>query len=218
MKKTLSAIIFFSITCSAVHAQKNTLLAQGSTTFLSAKNNTSSGSYNYYSRSTQFSIEPLIGYQFSNNWTIGAAANFTSAKDQNGDDIQVISKTTGHNFVAGPFIRYTKSISDFFKIYGQLEAEFGSYKSTSVSNGIPSPITLTNKGSVGQVNLFPAVCLNIKNNFGLNFNFGGLSYSYNTPKNTDNSNYNKTTVVEFNFGKLINVGISKNFGGGEIKK
>ncbi len=62
------------------------------------------------------------------------------------------------------------------------------------------------KSSGMYAKLFPAVFINVKDGFGLNFDFGGLSYGSLKPKDGDSRNN-----FGLNFGKTINIGISKNF-------
>ncbi len=55
----------------------------------------------------------------------------------------------------------------------------------------------------------PAIGVNVKNGFMLNFAFGGLSYS--TTKYEDASS--TSSILDFTFGKQMSIGISKNIGG-----
>ncbi|MOA63696.1 hypothetical protein D3C78_1895110 [compost metagenome] len=55
--------------------------------------------------------------------------------------------------------------------------------------------------------LTPALFINMKRGFGLNFSIGGINYD-----NLDGKNDPKQDHFGFNFGKTLNIGISKNFG------
>jgi hypothetical protein len=59
--------------------------------------------------------------------------------------------------------------------------------------------------------LFPAVFIDIKNGFGLNFDFGGIEYQSTTQSDLIPKDH--TNIFAFTFGQGIIVGISKNFGG-----
>ncbi|RYY67834.1 MAG: porin family protein [Chitinophagaceae bacterium] len=187
---TISLLI---ICANAASAQSGTILVGGDVAYSSGKGPGGPGGD---FKSNSLSFNPYIGYQFNNHWTAGVVAGISTAKQEQGPNEQ-----KGSNFSAGPFVRYTKTVSDIFALYGQLEGRFGSGKSKS--NGI----TLS-EGTFNSVNLFPAAFINLKNNFGLNFNFGGISYGSNKPEGGEsNTNFN------LNFGKVANIGISKNFGG-----
>ncbi|RYD79694.1 MAG: porin family protein [Sphingobacteriales bacterium] len=141
-------------------------------------------------------FNPFVGYQFNNNWTAGVAAKINSQKEETslGDE-----KT---NIIGvGPFVRYTHNISNIFSVFGQLEGYY-----VSAKNKLGNSTQAEANGVA--VNLFPAVFINVKNGFGLNFDFGGVTYGSIKPKGGSAEN-----SFAFNFGKNINIGISKNFGG-----
>lgn len=80
-------------------------------------------------------------------------------------------------------------------MYGQLQGVFGTSKSGSVKTGTST-----------EIGLFPAAFINLKNGFGLNFNFGGIGFSSSKPTGGEAS-----TGFDVNFGKTANIGITKNF-------
>ncbi len=145
---------------------------------------------------TSLNFNPFVGYQFNNNWTAGLAFGLASQKQ---DDAGDTYKTTA--LAVGPFVRYTHSISDIFSVFGQFEAQYVNAKSKFNS-------TTVGEGNGFGLNLYPAVFVNVKNGFGLNFDFGGINYASVKPKGGSAEN-----AFQFNFGKTINIGISKNFGG-----
>jgi hypothetical protein len=79
----------------------------------------------------------------------------------------------------------------------------GGYLGGKVSNFPFAP----DKVSGGFVEFFPAVFINIKNNFGLNFNIGGVSYLTSKTKETNEEAHQ----FSFSLGKTASIGISKNF-------
>lgn len=144
---------------------------------------------------TNLEFSPFVGYQFNKNWTAGLALSVASQKiDDFGSTVKVSALTVG------PFLRYTQPLSDIFSVFGQLEAQYATAKSKADGT------TIGEANGFG-LNLYPAVFVNVKNGFGLNFDFGGLTYV--TLKPDGGSAVNN---FRFNFGKTVNIGISKNFG------
>jgi hypothetical protein len=161
-------------------AQKNTLLVYGNLDVLSDKE----GSV----KNSTFSISPGIGYQFTDNWTAGL--NLAAGNTKYG-----VAGVKTSSFGVGPFIRYAYPLSDIFAVYGQFNANVLSGKTAGLkSNGF-------------QGTLFPAIGVNLKNGFALNFNFGSLGFGSNKVKGME-----KTTNFGLSFGSGAGFGISKNFG------
>jgi len=193
MKKVLmSALIVASVF--GAKAQSGTVLVGGDVDFSSSKVKGTDVKNN------SISFNPYVGYQFNNNWTAGITAALNSSKNESG-----INESKNNSYAAGPFLRYTQPLSNIFSVYGQVEGLYGGYKS-KLTNG--NVTTTTAEGNTLGVNLFPAVFINLKNSFGLNFNVGGISYSNNDPKGGPSNN-----TFNVNFGKSVAIGLSKNFGG-----
>jgi hypothetical protein len=200
MKRKCILFGLASVMAFGTYAQKNTLLVGGNVGISSSKNENSQ----FETKNTASTFDPYVGYQFDNHWTAGAVVSVVSNKQTVASSPEQVSKST--NFAAGPFIRYTQKLSDVFLVYGQLQGTFGGYKNTSSLGSVST----TSKGSAFGATLFPAVFINLKNNFGLNFNFGGLAYGSSKP---DGGKANSS--VSFNFGQVANIGISKNFSFGK---
>ena len=198
MKKLLMSASLLAITTIAVNAQTGSILVGGNVDISSSK--VSSTPDDYHQNSISFN--PTIGYQFTNNLTAGVTGILTSNKNSQGN---IAVKNSGFN--AGPFIRYSTPLSNVFSVYGQLQATFGSGKTTNTNN---STTTTSNKVTTSNIGLFPAVFINLKNNFGLNFNIGGISYGSSKP-----SGQNSFNTFNLNFGRTGSIGISKNFGRGK---
>jgi hypothetical protein len=193
MKKVMmSAFILASFF--AAKAQTGSVLVGGDVNFSSSKVQGSDF------KNHSLSLNPYVGYQFNDNWTAGVIASLNSQKQEDG-----ASKNKQSSYGAGPFIRYTQPLSNLFSVYGQLEGLFASYKNKSTIGGVTN---VTTQGTGIGVNLFPAVFLNLKNNFGLNFNIGGITYGVSNPKTGSNTN-----TFNINFGQTASIGVSKNFGG-----
>ena len=71
--------------------------------------------------------------------------------------------------------------------------------------GLP---TTTLKSNGFYAGITPALFINMKNSFGLNFSIGGIQYS---SLKSDTTPSVKSSSFDFNFGKTVNIGISKNF-------
>lgn len=177
------------------NAQKGTVLVGGNIGY-------TSDTYDYQNnkvKSNTFEFAPRAGYQFHDNWTVGAEFKVASSKQEGDAD-----ESKFNNFKAGAFVRYTVPLSETFSVFGDLGAGFQNRKNKTYENG-----TLTSelKADGLYVGLTPALFINMKKGFGLNFSIGGLGYetlSYDNNGVDINSFY-------FNFGKTVNIGISKNF-------
>lgn len=134
------------------------------------------------STTNSYTFAPGVGYQWNDNWTGGINLNLNGAKDS--------GKTS--NVSVGPFIRYTQPLAGIFAIYGQFNAN---YLSGTGYNGF-------------QGTLFPAIGVNLKNSFALNFTFGSLSF---TSQKFDGIS-GTSTAFHLGFGSGAGFGISKNFG------
>lgn len=164
------------------HAQKNTLLVYGDLGINSAKSATDV-------KTTSFKLTPGVGYQFNDNWTAGVNLRTENWKQGN-------PSVKSNAFGAGPFVRYAYPLSDVFAVYGQFNANVVSGKIAGVkSNGF-------------QGELFPAIGVNMKNGFALNFNFGSLALNTSKVKGASSG----SSHFGLQFGSGAGVGISKNFG------
>ncbi len=193
MKKLLlSGLVMLGLAVGA-KAQKGTTLLYGNFDFQARKD---------YS---QIGLNPGVGFGLNDNWTVGANLGMYAGKGQY------------PGFQAGPFVRYTKKLSDVFSVYGQLNAGYsnvaGTFKSggASISNfgGNPAVNSFSQgKGNAFGANITPAVFINVKNGFGINVNFGGIGFENYKPNGGSSSNNFGIT-----FGQGMGLGISKTFGG-----
>lgn len=200
MKKLiLSAAILGSAI--AVHAQAGSVLVYGNIGIHSEKDPADNKVFN-------FNINPGVGYQFDNHWTVGLTGGFGTMRDKSND---TGAKWTYENdYSIAPFVRYTQPLGRIFAVYGQLEA---GYKGSTVGvEDAPSDANIHANGFYAQ--LTPAIGVNVWKGFGLNFGFGGLGVESMKVKDAKKAN----TVVDFNFGQQFNIGISKNFGGTHYHK
>lgn len=134
-------------------------------------------------RNESFNFSPTFGYQLNENWTTGINATIGSVK---------MEDTKSNNQKIGGFIRYAKPLGETFAIYADLGT---GYQQNSINDA---------KGI--YVYVAPALFINMKDGFGLNFSIGGINYD-----NIDGKNDPRQEKFGFNFGKTVNIGISKNF-------
>jgi hypothetical protein len=191
MKKIiLSSIVLLFIT--NLLAQKNTLLVYGNIGYENKKEGFSDTKAN-------FSFAPGIGYQFHKKWTTGIRFQLASSKQIRTNPGEENSFTY-REFGLGPFLRYTKILNNTFSIFGQIEGGFGAAKDKY--NG-----TITDEYRGFQSNIFPAIAINVHKGLALNFDIGGIAYNWSKYKD----GYALQKTVALNFGKTVNIGISKNF-------
>lgn len=158
-------------------AQKNSILLGGNVGFSSEKIGES--------KVENFEFSPKVGYQFADQWTAGVEGSIMNVKTTGAD--------TAEKYKIGGFVRYTVPLSDVFSIFGDLGAGYQSVNAND-AKGIYASLT-------------PALFINMKKGFGLNFSIGGINYD-----NLDGKNDPRQERLGFNFGKTLNIGISKNFG------
>ncbi|MFC6096507.1 outer membrane beta-barrel protein [Flavobacterium qiangtangense] len=191
MKKTflVATLAFFGM----ANAQKGTLLVGGNIGLSSEKTEFAGGSE---TKSNSFEFSPTVGYQFTDNWTAGLNASIGNGKSETTGSPE--SKT--NEFKVGPFVRYAQSLGGAFAVYGDFGLGYQKLKSESGS--------VTTSDAKGMyVGFTPALFINFKNSFGLNFSIGGVGYSSLKDSDADIKQNN----FDFNFGKTVNIGISKNF-------
>src|ERR1700754_3246555 len=155
MRKTILLVLTIIITHSFVSAQKNTWLLYGNLSVISAKTS-------YGQKQTQFLFTPGIGYQFTNHWTVGVAPSIGTYKYNNGSSDQ---SNHSNDIKLGPFIRYTKELSDLISVYAQFGASYLFGKDVSFGNP-------DSKYSGFETSLYPAVLINLKKGLALNFSLG----------------------------------------------
>lgn len=184
MKKILLSAVVVAAMCLGAQAQKNTVLVYGNVDYTSTKIGDA--------KSNSFTFNPAVGYQFTDHVTAGIALGLGTSKQSND------AKT--NTYSAGPFIRYAQSLSNIFAVFGQFGANYENGK------------TKFDGATTGKYNGFgaefhPAIGVNLKNSFALNFAFGGISYNSKNYKGISD----KSNTFDVNFGQGATFGISKNF-------
>ncbi|MFC0781104.1 outer membrane beta-barrel protein [Flavobacterium sp. HJSW_4] len=192
MKKML--VVAALAICSFANAQKGTVLVGGNISYSSETRDFG----NAERKSNEFAFSPKVGYQFHDNWTVGGELSIASSKDDQG-----VNEYKTNNFKAGAFVRYTRPLSQTFAVFADMGAGFQNQTDKSYVGANYAKA----KGDGMYIGVTPALFINMKNSFGLNFSIGGLGYetlSYDNNGPDVNNFY-------FNFGKTLNIGISKNF-------
>ncbi|WP_163397994.1 outer membrane beta-barrel protein [Flavobacterium fluviatile] len=182
--------------CSFANAQKGTILVGGNISYESEK-------YEYQfgeEKTNEFSFSPRVGYQFNDNWTVGGEFTVGSSKEDFGGG----DETKFNNFKLGAFLRYTVPLNQTFSAFADFGLGFQNQKEKEYNNG---NLTSKYKADGMYVGVTPALFINMKKGFGLNFNIGGLGYETLSYDN-NGPDYSR---FYFNFGQTINIGVSKNF-------
>jgi len=211
MKKVI--LIFAFAVFGIANAQKGTILVAGNLSYKSTNNPVDADYYLLVpgdNKSSSFEFSPKVGYQFTNNLTVGIESSIgsekrsdfvTSYSQNNIFFSQVDIKKTSLNL--GAFLRYSKSLGGIFSSYADLSAGIISGKVTKTLYGMPGD----NKYHGLYAGITPAFAIDLKKALCINFSFGGLKYS------SVESDFfgSKTATFDFDLGKQINIGISKNF-------
>lgn len=192
MKKLILSALIMGSAAMAANAQANSVLVYGNIGYHSNKDAMDNKTRN-------FNINPGIGYQFDNHWTLGIQGSFgtdrtlaATAKDW----------TYNNTYGIGGFVRYTYPVGKIFAFYSQLEAGYiGQSAGVSGVAGVGG-----NEGGF-RASLTPAVAVYVFDGFALNFAYGGLQYT----TIADNQSF------DFTWGTQMNVGISKNIFCGKHK-
>lgn len=190
------------------NAQKGSILVSGSVNYSNSKNSNNLNDSN--SKNYAFGFSPKIGYQFADNWTVGMKSQIIMSKnDVFEESTNETSYSKSNNYYIAPFVRYTKKMSDLFSVFGDLDAgfNFGEYTYSQSNNSITS----FGKQNGFEANFTPAIYLNLKNNFGLNFGIGGVSFTSITGEYNGSEFESKSNSFNLNFGQSFSVGIQKNF-------
>lgn len=198
MKKLLLTGLVMLGLAAGVSAQKGTTLLYGNFDMATMKD---------YS---QVGFNPGIGFGFGQNWTVGANLGVYAAKNEH------------PGFQAGPFLRYTKKLSEVFSLIGQVNVGYSNVG--GVFAGVSADAKSATSGLFGNLpsvegtgfgnytaigaNVTPMIFINVKNGFGVNINFGGIGYENGKYKGEDGQG-----VFGVTFGRGAGLGISKTFGG-----
>ncbi|MEG0917164.1 MAG: outer membrane beta-barrel protein [Myroides sp.] len=189
--KKIMLVLALAVTGMA-NAQEGTILVGGNVGLSSDKIGDN--------KQSSFEFSPTVGYQFNENMTVGLQA---SVLNSNYEFVGGENKDNGLKI--GAFYRYAKPLSELFSVFADVSAGYQTVKTENTMTGLP---TTTLKSNGFYAGVTPALFINMKNSFGLNFSIGGLQYS---SLKSDTTPSVKSSSFDFNFGKTVNIGISKNF-------
>ena len=194
MKK---AIVLLALSLvSIANAQKGSVLVMGSVGYISEQGDSHANDTDRKA----FSFNPKIGYQFTDNWTVGIESMISNDKYEANPNNYLIET---NNYSIGSFVRYTEQLGEIFAFYTDLGAGYQNKKSTNSSDSSTTQIL---KGNGFYIGLQPQIRMKIKKIVDLNFGIGGITYN--------SINYdNKTTYrgLNINLGQAYYFGISRNF-------
>ena len=195
------SLIAAATMASVAHAQEPKSILWYGDINLATKKDSTQGQYDV-SKTTDWHVTSGVGYQFNRNWTLGLNIGWGQHATKTVNGIS----NTDNMYHIGPFARYSHYIgkSETFFWYSQLDFNYQGGYHTNEGN----PATFKHSG-VG-INLWPALGINVGRAVCLNFNIGGLGFA--TDKYTD-ATYAINTF-NLNFGRQMNIGISKNFNTG----
>jgi len=194
MKRIILSALLLGSAAVTANAQANSVLVFGNLGIGASKDATEIKHFN-------FNINPGIGYQMDDHWTLGVEGGFGTTR----------SKADGatawkydNNYQIGAFGRFTQTLDhkNIFAFYAQLGI---GYEGMTSSSPVPGGESIIKNGVYAY--LVPAIAINVYRGFALNFNFGGLDFSRNKFKGAENA----STGLDLQFGKQISIGISKNF-------
>jgi len=194
MKKIILSAILLGSAAIGANAQANSVLVFGNVGIGASKDAAETKHLN-------FNINPGIGYQMDDHWTLGLEGGFGTTR----------SKADGagswgftNEYSIGAFARFTQPLgnSNIFAFFGQLGAGYMGSTTGSTASG---SINVAENGA--YVKFMPAIGVNVYKGLALNFGFGGIDFTTTKMKGADNS----TTGIGLTFGQQFNIGISKNF-------
>lgn len=191
MKRILLAALLIGSTSLVSQAQyANSVLVYGQMGVGSSKTENDT-------RNWHLDLNPGIGYQFNNNWTLGLTGSFGTRRTRpNG----VRDWTYTNTYSAGVFMRYTLPVGKFFAFFSQLEAGYiGSANGTTALN-------TTDNSNGFRARLMPSVAVYVFDGFALNFAYGGVDFT--TMKRAGSTKAN--TSFDLTWGSQLNIGVSKN--------
>lgn len=191
MKKLILSAMLLGGAAMAANAQANSVLVFGQIGYSSNKDANDN-------KVRTFNINPGVGYQFDNHWTLGVTGSFSTNRAK--QNIANAEWNYSNSYGAGAFLRYTMPVGRIFAFYSQLEAGYlgRTYGTTNTQGSISA--------NGFRASYTPAVAIMIHDGFALNLGFGGISYE--TMKTSGVSGTN--TAFNFTWGSQFDIGVSKN--------
>ena len=165
MKKVIVLLALSLV--SIANAQKGSVLVMGSVGYISEQGDSQANDTDRKA----FSFNPKIGYQFTDNWTVGIESMISNDKYEANPNNYLIET---NNYSIGSFVRYTEQLGEIFAFYTDLGAGYQNKKSTNSSDSSTTQIL---KGNGFYIGLQPQIRMKIKKIVDLNFGIGGITYN-----------------------------------------
>lgn len=218
MKKIIAAT-FVAMCSLSVNAQ---VWVGGSVGFSRFDYESQNGSLaNSNSSPTRLFFGPKIGYNFNDKWAVALAFDYSSA-DSKASYVYSNSerKTSSHDFLVTPFVRYTFAKSGIVSFYVDGGASIGWGKQKDKihydyydddRSGLESDCDKTNSFDIG---LRPGMLIDLSDNVALELNLGFFGYTHSESTSDliySDSRKSKNTSTSNGFGFCGNGG-NVNFG------
>lgn len=184
-------------------------------------------------RAINWEVSPGLGYNVTNNLTVGIDFNYTGSKttydrksiSYNAAGAYGIDQVKTFDYGIGPFVRYSMPIGEHFFWYGQFAAHYLRGRETPRYTNAAGTNSFTKDDNYKGVDAsyMPAIGVMICRNVGLTFGIGGISYEYRKYDiNSDpavfmtagSTRTAKTNDFNVTFGRQFNIGVQRTFGCG----
>jgi hypothetical protein len=155
-----------------------------------------------------FNFNPGVGYQIGTHLGVGLMADFNAAKNGTTD---ATTESSSQTFV-GPFVRYTRNLSNMFFAFGQLDAGY-----IRTNTKTPTGVGTTKdelEGNGFGIRIMPAIGVNVTSRMALIGSFGNISYSRVTENPPTGGIDYTSSGLNASFGNNFTLGVQWNFGGG----
>lgn len=218
MKKLILAILAVG-SVATVQAQKpGSILLYGNVGINTAKQTNDAGipgAADITNRATTITFAPGVGYQFNKHFTVGAQFAITSWK-QTTDAIGGIDYST-RDLKVGAFFRHTVSLNKTFFLFHQFELSYLNGNEVTETSG-PGGTRVEDIYDGFCIGWWPAVGINFTPSLALNFSLGGIDFDHRKWDFDGSPATSRESILDVNFGRQFNVGISANLGGSHAKK
>ncbi len=183
-------------------------------------------------RILNWEVSPGVGFNITDNLTLGIDFNYTGSKTTY--DRKALSfspyaedQVKTFDYGVGPFVRYTQPLGEHFFVYGQAQAHYlrGRVTTRTVTAQVGGNSFVRDDNYKGvDASFMPALGVMVTRSLGLSFGFGGVGYAYTKydystqglPAGSESTAKNNDFFVTF--GNQFNVGVQKYFGCGMMHR
>ncbi len=158
----------------------------------------------------EFTFTPGVGYQFNTNWAVGLTGDMVASKTTTPSSTTTgTDEVKGSKTYVGPFVRYTRNLSNLFFVFGQFNAMYVRTNEGSSASGVSAP-TLEGNGVAGRV--FPALGINVSRSLAVVGTFGAIEFEHLTRNYSGVTGDYKSDNLNATFGRNFTLGVQWNFG------